>query len=403
MRSLAREAVLLAAFGVPVVVLSQEEPEASDPNENVALAFGLVTAAGLSTTIGAAFVFFDCFFKSTNHVLLGAALGFSAGVMFYVSLIEIFQKSLIDFTACDCLWDDGKGGESAAYVITSVCFFVGVLITYSLDYLVHCIFKTTGHHHSHGMVLHEHATDAGPTGSDHAQPMGDLEKHGAQQMKVIRSQSLNQTIPNQLDREPELHNLELDSLTLEDSVPMKAKSATPEEPISESADDTKDDGTDIEKEESKQKLRHMGLMTALAIGLHNFPEGLATFVATLADPNVGIALSVAIAVHNVPEGLCVAVPVFYATGSRWKGFWVAFWSGITELIGAALGYLFLQSVLGPATYASLFGVVSGMMVTIVMKELIPTAHRYDVQDKYVTKMVFLGAFVMALSLVLFQV
>ena len=77
----------------------------------------------------------------------------------------------------------------------------------------------------------------------------------------------------------------------------------------------------------------MGALTGLAVGLHNLPEGLATFVATLSSPSLGVALAIAIALHNIPEGVCVAMPVYYATGSRFKGFLWAFLSGVSEPLG----------------------------------------------------------------------
>ncbi|CAM9546499.1 unnamed protein product [Discosporangium mesarthrocarpum] len=86
-----------------------------------------------------------------------------------------------------------------------------------------------------------------------------------------------------------------------------------------------------------EMLVRVGVMTAVAIGIHNFPEGLATFVAALSNPSVGIALAVAIAIHNIPEGLCVAIPVYYATGRRWKAFVWAFPPGISEPLEAGLG------------------------------------------------------------------
>ena len=154
-------------------------------------------------------------------------------------------------------------------------------------------------------------------------------------------------------------------------------------------------------------LQRMGVLTALAICLHNFPEGLITFVATVDDPTVGLALCVAIAIHNIPEGLCVSIPVYYATGDRRKAFLYAFFSGVTELLGAVLGYAVLKSVdegEGSATaYAVVFGLVAGMMIAISLKELLPTAYRYAGADKekYVTAWIWAGAFVMAMSLVLF--
>lgn len=110
-------------------------------------------------------------------------------------------------------------------------------------------------------------------------------------------------------------------------------------------------------------LQKMGLLTALAIGIHNLPEGLATFIAALADPLNGVAIAVAIALHNIPEGVCVAMPVYYATGSRWKGFLWAFLSGVSEPIGGLLGYLVLYgNRMSDLAYGLLFCIVGGMMV-----------------------------------------
>jgi ZIP family zinc transporter len=110
-------------------------------------------------------------------------------------------------------------------------------------------------------------------------------------------------------------------------------------------------------------LQRMGLMTALAIAIHNFPEGLATFVAALADPVNGLAIAFAIALHNIPEGVCVAMPVYYATGSRWKAFLWAFASGISEPIGGVIGYSLLYgSRMSNMAYGVLFCLVAGMMV-----------------------------------------
>jgi len=162
--------------------------------------------------------------------------------------------------------------------------------------------------------------------------------------------------------------------------------------------------TDFEKIDSMEKKRliQMGASTALAIAIHNFPEGLATFVAALDDPKVGAVLAIALGIHNIPEGLCVALPVYYATGNRMKGFLWGLLSGLTEPIGALIGWLVLAQIMGDAVYAILFGLVAGMMTFISLRELIPTAFRYDPTDSVVTYSTVLGMLVMAASLVLFQ-
>ena len=153
----------------------------------------------------------------------------------------------------------------------------------------------------------------------------------------------------------------------------------------------------------KKKLIKMGLVTALAIGLHNFPEGLATFVGTLADVRIGLSLAVAIGIHNIPEGLCVAIPIYYATKNRWYAFSIALFSGISELIGAGLGWIVLYNKMSDTLYATIFGIVGGMMVSIVLNEILPTAYRYDPHGLVTKICLNCGMVVMALSLVLFVV
>jgi len=152
-----------------------------------------------------------------------------------------------------------------------------------------------------------------------------------------------------------------------------------------------------------RKLVKMGINTAIAIGLHNFPEGLATFVAALSDTRVGTVLAIAIGIHNIPEGLCVALPIYYATGNRVKAFSWALISGASEPLAALLGWAILANSFSDQLYAILFGLVSGMMIIISIRELLPTAHRYDFEDTVVTYSFIAGMIIMALSLVLFIV
>jgi len=144
----------------------------------------------------------------------------------------------------------------------------------------------------------------------------------------------------------------------------------------------------------------MGLMAGLAIGIHNFPEGLATFTAAMADPNLGIAIAVAIAIHNIPEGIAVSVPIFYATGSRRKAFKYSFLSGLSEPVGALVGYLILMPFMGPMLSGIVFASVAGIMVFISLDELLPAAREYGEHHLSIYGMVA-GMAVMAVSLLLF--
>ena len=143
----------------------------------------------------------------------------------------------------------------------------------------------------------------------------------------------------------------------------------------------------------------MGLFTAFAVAIHNFPEGIAAFVAALGDPNLGIAVALAIAIHNIPEGIAVAVPVFYATGSRKKAFRLSFLSGLSEPAGALIGYFFLIRFLSDAMFGFIFAAVAGIMVYISLDELLPAAREYGEHHLSILGLI-LGMAVMALSLLL---
>ena len=161
-----------------------------------------------------------------------------------------------------------------------------------------------------------------------------------------------------------------------------------------------DDHEGLKDQAEKDKLIRMGASTALAIAIHNFPDGLVTFVSALNDPHVGAVLAVAIAIHNIPEGLCVALPIYYATGNRLKAFLWGLLSGLSEPIGALIGWLVLARVMRDEAYAALFGLVAGMMTYISLFGLIPAAFRYDKQDSVVTPATIVGMLVMAISLVM---
>lgn len=154
------------------------------------------------------------------------------------------------------------------------------------------------------------------------------------------------------------------------------------------------------EERKKNRLIRLGKYSAIAIAIHNFPEGLATFTAALSDLSLGIPIAIAIAIHNIPEGIAVSVPVFYGTGDRGKAFRLSFYSGSAEPLGALIGFLILLPFLNQVVYGILFASVAGIMVFISIDNLLPTAREYG-EHHLTVYGVITGMLVMALSLVLF--
>jgi ZIP family zinc transporter len=340
-------------------VVCKEEESAEVINlDNTAVAFGLVFAAGLSTAVGAALVFFKNLVSLANKRVLAAGLGFSSGVMIYVSFVEIFVKSSGAFEA-------NGYSEKDAYMLATLCFFSGMLILRLLSFLVHKLDQ----HHGHSCDSAE-KTGQAPAAND------------------APTEPANPSVATSDRPTSEIDELKTENAQLKDKLAQLGWQQA----------ETNANTTD-------KRLEKMGLKTAAAIAIHNFPEGLATFVATLADAKVGATLAIAIAVHNVPEGLCVALPIYYSSGSKIKGFIWALLSGLSEPIGAFIGWIIIKSTgddLNQAVYGSLFGIVGGMMVMIVLLELLPTACRYDPNDTVVTNGVACGMLVMAASLCLFM-
>lgn len=152
---------------------------------------------------------------------------------------------------------------------------------------------------------------------------------------------------------------------------------------------------------SHTQIRRVGLLSAIAITAHNFPEGLATFFATLESPSVGLPLAFAIAIHNIPEGIAIAVPVYLATGRKSFAFGASLLSGLAEPVGAAIGYFLLADALSPATFGAVFGLIAGIMVFLALDELLPAAKRYAQGHETVYGLV-IGMATIAVSLVLFK-
>lgn len=143
----------------------------------------------------------------------------------------------------------------------------------------------------------------------------------------------------------------------------------------------------------------MGIFSALAIAVHNFPEGIATFMAAMNDPKLGISVAIAVAIHNIPEGVAVSVPIYYATKSRKKAFWLSALSGLAEPLGAIIGYFVLSHLFTEATFGVIFAGVAGIMVYISLDELLPTAEEYGEHHIAIGGLIA-GMAVMAVSLIL---
>ncbi|WP_102349007.1 zinc transporter ZupT [Bacillus sp. Marseille-P3661] len=265
--------------------------------ENLLLAFGLTLMAGLATGIGSLLAFFT---STTNTKFLSLALGFSAGVMIYVSMIEIFVKAQTALVTAL--------GQGLGHWMTVVGFFGGMILIALID-------------------------------------------------KFIPKQSN----PHELKK-------------VED---MKKTDAV-----------------------NDPQLLKMGTFTALAIGIHNFPEGIATFTSALQDPSLGIAIAIAIAIHNIPEGVAVSVPIYFATGDKKKAFKLSFLSGLSEPIGAIVAFLILLPFLNDVMFGVIFAGVAGIMVFISLDELLPAAKKYDEAHMSIYGLIG-GMAIMALSLLLF--
>jgi len=263
---------------------------------NFWFAFGLTLFAGLSTGIGSALAFFT---KNTSTRFLSVSLGFSAGVMVYVSFVEILQKAREVLVP--------SFGERMAAWYAVLAFFAGILIIALIDRLI-----------------------PSPENPHEVRRVEEVDRNGSKDPKLVR----------------------------------------------------------------------MGLFTALAIAIHNFPEGIATFMAGLSETSIAIPIAVAVAIHNIPEGIAVSVPISYGSGNRRRGFILSFLSGLAEPVGALLAWIILMPFLNDILFGTVFAAVAGIMVFISIDELLPTAREYGLHHHSVYGFLA-GMAVMALSLLMF--
>ena len=268
-------------------------------SQQVLIAFLLTLLAGISTGIGSGIAFFA---KRTNTSFLSLSLGFSAGVMIYVSFAELLASSVQTLSRMH--------GETTGTLYATLSFFGGIVLILLIDKLI------PHYENPHEMHWVEEMNQG-----------GNLQTAG------------------------------------------------------------------------KPQLLRVGVVTALVLAIHNFPEGMVTFLASLKDVNIAIPIAIAIALHNIPEGISVSVPVYYATGNRKKAFWLSFLSGLAEPVGAIIGYLVLAPFLNDNVFGIIFGMIAGIMVFISLDELLPAAEEYGKHHHAIYGLV-VGMAVMALSLLI---
>ena len=258
--------------------------------------------AGLATGIGGAVIMFV---KKFSPKILAATLGFSAGVMILISLVELFPEAQHSLS--------GIYGEKLGLFYTLLAFFGGMGVIALIDNLV----------------------------PSYENP----------------------------------HEVNEFTIEVHDSAVGNCCQSAP-------------------SEEKSHKLMRLGILSSIVIAVHNFPEGLATFVTAMDDPKLGLSIAFAIALHNIPEGIAVAIPIFYATKKRAKAVWNATLSGLAEPLGGILGYILLRQILSDSFLGIILAGVAGIMVYISLDELLPTAESYGAHHiaiiGVITGMAFMG-------------
>ncbi|EKY7536270.1 zinc transporter ZupT [Campylobacter jejuni] len=281
--------------------------------EQIFIAILLTLFAGFSTAIGSIIAFFS---RKDDLRVLSLGLGFSAGVMIYISFMEILPTALKDFkNHYDSHW---------AELLGLACFFGGILISLLIDKLI-------------------------PEDVNPHEPKEDLSE-----LKIC-------PLPQKGQNPPKFHP-----------------------------------GEKLHQINTKA-LKRTGIFTALAIAIHNFPEGFVTFISSLDNLTLGIAIAIAVAIHNIPEGLAVSLPIYHATGDKKKAFIYSALSGFAEPLGAFVGALILLPFIGDLTLAISFAVIAGIMVFISLDELLPAAKTYDKTHDSLYGLIA-GMAIMALSL-----
>ncbi|KAI9914487.1 hypothetical protein PsorP6_007825 [Peronosclerospora sorghi] len=319
---------------------------------NVSVAFALNIAAGAATILGGMVILHKRLVYLANPVSLAVALSVSAGVMLFISFVEIFRESVHLLTLGLQTDDMNKSTATGhAWFAATCCFATGIALIYVIDTIVHCIspdHEMTELEHLQDVRESMHRFESSKRGQSTSTPC--LETGGP---------------PSYVQEDPSAQYYHMDA-------------------------------------SAKRALQRMGVLSALAIGIHNLPEGIATYVGAIENSSVGVSLAVGIGLHNIPEGIAVAAPIYFATHSRWRGIlWCAI-SAAAEPLGGVIAWVAIGNGMDPLSEGILFGIVCGIMICICVKELIPTAFKFaQGQTHIIAYGMFAGMFVMVSSLTLF--
>lgn len=359
----------------------------------VGFAFGLSFAAGLATCIGGSILFFRCLLSVTKPASLGVSLAVSAGVMVFISLSEVFNLSVQYFqdsfsvstpheeeattlpenTFVPMLMNhsihDIEDSKSDDKFCDSICkghgwsaacaaFLLGVLIIILLDFIVHRLSPDT-------------EEDFDPSDLEMLNTK-DIESGATSWGGTVKDTIIENNRKSVNGYEGNNHIEQNQTLINESNV-----------------------------KSTKKELNRMGIMTALAVGIHNLPEGIATYIAAKSGSRLGAAMAIGIAMHNIPEGVAIATPVYFATGSKLKALCWTMLAGLAEPIGSIICWLVVGDGLDPVIEGVIYGVVSGMMITVSFKDLIPTSLKYNPNVKVFITSMLSGMGIMIVSLILF--
>ncbi|KAF4677698.1 Zinc transporter [Perkinsus chesapeaki] len=317
-------------------------------DSNVGLAFGLTCAAGFASVIGGVLA---CFIKSQDRRYLSGCLALSAGVMLFVSFVEVFPEGTHLLTVGPDLEED------FAFMINVGIFFAGCSLCLAIDILSsYLVQRKCRRAQQSPLSAGEEVPGVSAISSDESTTSQDAEEQG---------------------------EIEAGKEEISEEVPVAPES-------------------DEIEHESKLHLMATAIMTAGALALHNFPEGIVVFLATVEDPSIGLPLVVAIGVHNIPEGTAVALPVLEATGSKKQALFYTFVSAVAEPVGGMLAWLILGDILTDTAIGVMLSLTAGIMTYVAVIKLQRDAIKHD-PSNWSTGGFLIGMAVMAISLVLFRI